>query len=338
MTAPIEGGMTGEHGDTQVVDDPLKPLELTGSLTLSRNTLKKVADWWMETMSTRMTSYEHSARVIIMQRLHVGDLAGIAKESGEYEVLSLPMRFEEERRCITGIGFVDPRREEGELLYPERVPESAVITLEADLGPRGAQAQLQQNPVATEGNVFKAKGIVQYKKAPRVYPMIQSWDCAFKSTDTSSYVVGQVWGVYEDNFVLIDQIRKRMSFSETQEAIRKLSIKWPKTITKLIEDKANGPAIRDTLMKEIQGIVPINPEGGKEARANAIEALWDEGKIWIPHESIAPWITEYLREMLGFPSMPYDDQVDATTQAVVYLYSKKIGKLKRAMDALSGRV
>jgi phage terminase large subunit-like protein len=61
-----------------------------------------------------------------------------------------------------------------------------------------------------------------------------------------------------------------MSFTATVTAIRSLSAKWPKAHLKLVEDKANGTAVIDTPKHEISGIVPVQPEGGKEARAHAV--------------------------------------------------------------------
>ena len=116
-----------------------------------------VSEWWRSTMATRSTDISKTARVIIMQRLAGDDLAGEMIDSGEYEHLMLPMRFESKRKCFTCIGFEDPRREEGELLDSKRFPEKPLKILEKELGPRATQAQLQQNPTPAEGTIFKNK-------------------------------------------------------------------------------------------------------------------------------------------------------------------------------------
>jgi predicted phage terminase large subunit-like protein len=33
----------------------------------------------------------------------------------------------------------------------------------------------------------------------------------------------------------------------------------------------------------------------------------------------APWLDEYILELIGFPGTKHDDQVDSTTQALDYL-------------------
>jgi predicted phage terminase large subunit-like protein len=101
--------------------------------------------------------------------------------------------------------------------------------------------------------------------------LLQSWDMAFKDLSTSDYVVGQVWaqGKGADRF-LLDQVRERLDFPATLNAVRKLTLKWPQATTKLVEDKANGTAVIATLKHDIFGLIQVNPEGGKEARAAAV--------------------------------------------------------------------
>jgi len=87
----VGGPVTGEHADIQVVDDPIKPLEVTGSAAVARHTLETCATWWNETMSTRVADPATGARVIVMQRLHANDLAGQMLRTGDYDHLCLPM-------------------------------------------------------------------------------------------------------------------------------------------------------------------------------------------------------------------------------------------------------
>lgn len=334
LITSIKGGITGEHAHIQVVDDPIKPLEVTGSLAVSKTALERVLTWWEDTMSTRMVSIKGSARVIIMQRLHMGDLAGEMLRAGGYEHLCLPMEFEPARKCVTSIGFEDPRKEEGELLDPERFPREDVERLKADLGARGAAAQLQQNPTPAKGNLFQRDAFKFYSKRPNCEQYVQSWDCAFKDLETSSYVVGQVWGVFDGNYYLLAQKRERMSLSATCRAIIDLTRRYPKAVAKLIEDKANGPAVVDVLRKKVSGLKLITPMGGKEARANAVEPLFEAGNVYLPQPTLSPWIKEYIEEMVAFPAALNDDQVDATTQALTYLYKKNLNRLRNAMSAV----
>jgi predicted phage terminase large subunit-like protein len=333
MATTVGGVVTGEHAHIQVVDDPIKPLDVTGTMAVTAKTLETAVTWWDETMATRLLP--GAARIIIMQRLHQGDLAGHVLQAGGYEHLMLPMEFEPKRKCFTSIGFEDPRKEADDLLFPERFPREDVEQTKRELGARGAAAQLQQDPNPATGTTFRRDQIQFYKELPaRLTTQIQSWDCAFKDTSSSDFVVGQVWGSRDQDYFLLTQKRDRLSFSETCKAILNMSADHPKTYKKLIEDKANGPAVIDALKKKLSGIVPVNPQGGKEARANAVEDLFEGGNVWLPHPSIAPWIDEFIEELIAFPAAVHDDQVDAMTQALTYLRKKSILRLREAMKRI----
>jgi predicted phage terminase large subunit-like protein len=150
-----------------------------------------------------------------------------------------------------------------------------------------------------------------------VEEQIQSWDCAFKDLETSDYVVGQAWGRIGSMYLLGDQIRARMDCPSTVKAVRELAERFPGTIAKLIEDKANGSAVIQMLSNEIPGILPVNPSGGKIARAAAVSPLIEAGNIYLPHPAYAPWVNDFIEECAAFPNGAHDDQVDAMTQALL---------------------
>ena len=145
----------------------------------------------------------------------------------------------------------------------------------------------------------------------------QSWDYSFKDMQTSDYVAGQVWGRVGGYFLLLDQKRGRMDCPATVRAVRELSANWPSAIAKLIEDKANGSAVIQMLSRELPGILPVNPEGGKVARAAAVSPLIEAGNIYLPHPQFKPWVNDFLEECAAFPNGAHDDQVDAMTQVLL---------------------
>jgi phage terminase large subunit-like protein len=65
---------------------------------------------------------------------------------------------------------------------------------------------------------------------------------------------------------LLEQIRDRLDFPGTLLAVRRLSGLCPNALRKLVEDKANGPAVIQSLRHEIGGLVEVNPQGGTLAR------------------------------------------------------------------------
>jgi predicted phage terminase large subunit-like protein len=133
--------------------------------------------------------------------------------------------------------------------------------------------------------------------------------------------------MYGAQYYLLDQVRDRMSFSRTLRAIEAMAIKWPLALTKLVEAKANGPAVADMLKDRVSHVQLIEPLGGKEARANAIEPLWEAGSIFIPehNEEAAPWVNSFIEELVNFGASIHDDQVDAMSQALLYLSGRSKG-------------
>jgi len=330
----VGGSVVGFHGSIQVTDDPLKPLEMAGSAQVAGTALNKASEWWNTTMTTRAVDFNRLVRIIIMQRLHHADLAGEMIKTGDYEHLMLPMEYEHERKCMIEVtGFEDPRVEESTLLCPERFDAEAVTKLKRELGVRGAQAQLQQNPTPLEGATFRADQVVYYTEVPRgPKRMIQSWDCTFAKTEDGSFVAGHIWAKIGPDYYLIDRVKERMDFTATCNSIIAMSRKWPKTITKVIEKKANGDAIHSHLHKKLPGITLVTPMGGKESRANAIAPLWEAGNIKLPSPTIAPWVHDFVEEVCSFPSYPTDDDVDAMSQGIVFLHKRSIARLKAAMS------
>ena len=86
---------------------------------------------------------------------------------------------------------------------------------------------------------------------------------------------------------------------------------------KIIEDKANGPAVISALSSEITGIIPYNPRGSKLSRVNAISPQIESGNVYLPLSSTYPWVDDYIYEWSVFPNGKHDDMVDATSQALI---------------------
>lgn len=137
---------------------------------------------------------------------------------------------------------------------------------------------------------------------------------AFKGTENADYMVGQVHAAHRADRYLLDQVRDRMDLPATLLAVRRLSAHWPNANLKLVEDKANGPAVVQSLRHEIAGFVEVNPEGGKISRAAAASPQLESGNWYLPHPMLAPWVEQLIGECAAFPAGSHDDQVDAWSQ------------------------
>jgi predicted phage terminase large subunit-like protein len=272
-----------------------------------------------------------------MQRLHDADLCGVELDRGGYCHLMIPLEYERKRAYSTGIGrfSTDPRTEDGEVMWKDRHTLAFVEKLKHDVAPFES-SQLQQDPVPNAGGIFQRDWFKQFwatpewlDKLPNAVPLppvrelyvLQSWDCTFKGTDGSDFVVGQVWGSKRAQCYLLDEDRARRSYVETKEAIVRMSRAYPRAIRKLVEDKANGTAVIDDLKKDLVGLEPVEPEGGKEVRAHAVSPMFKAGNVILPHPDMPgfEWVRAYIEELCRFPKAPNDDRVDATSQALAHL-------------------
>jgi phage terminase large subunit-like protein len=64
-------------------------------------------------------------------------------------------------------------------------------------------------------------------------------------------------------------------------------------------------------------VIAIQVDKDKISRAYAITPTCEAGRVFLPER--APWIEEFLDELMMFPAGPHDDQVDSFTQALEYL-------------------
>ena len=305
---------TGFGGDIRIVDDPVSAKKADSLLEIAKST-----EWWKGTMATRANDPRTGAAVIVHQRLNANDLTGylLTEEKAEgWEHLILPMRFDPELRKTTSIGFRDPRSTPGELLHPARLPEETVKSLERSVGVYHTNAQIQQNPAPRSGIIFKRADWQYWKALPELEEIVISVDCTFKDMESSDFVAIQAWGRKGANHYLLRRLKERLSFSATVDAIRTFTALFPDNIAVLVEDKANGSSVIDTLRTEIGGIIAVNPEGGKVARAYAMQPEHEAGNVFIPDPSVDPDIEIFLAESSAFPGAPNDDEVDAMTQYV----------------------
>ena len=309
--------ITGDRADCLFWDDPHDAQEVH-----SDPIRQGVIDRWDTAIGNRVNDLRSSNRIGIMQRLVTNDLSGHVLSQGKWEHLCISQEFEEVR-SPTVLGWIDPRATLGELMFPARFPKEVLEEEKKRLGSYGYAGQHQQRPAPMEGGLFNRSWWKYYVVAPSDFDMIiQSWDCAFKETKTSDYVVGQVWGKRGGQFYLLDQVRDRTDINGTLQAIRMLSAKWPNASAKLVEDKANGSAVIDLLKREIPGLIPIEPEGGKLVRAIAIAPYVEAGNVFLPDPAIASWIGDYVQEFSTFPNGSNDDMVDSTSQSLNWLSSK----------------
>lgn len=333
-----------------VFDDPMnvKKAPTAESLTAT-------IDWWEQRMSTRENNPGQDSFIGIMQRMHEIDLVGfllekdrlqteIDPEHESYTLVKIPAY--KNLKDSSALAYPeDPRTEEGENFFPERFPEKALKAVKTSLGPTGFEAQFQQNPAPASGGIFECANlklwvphnanlseyprlrvetrngeglmldVVQLPHPDELSQWIQSWDCAFKDEKDSDYVCGQTWAYHAPNFYMMGMDMRRMNVTETMNAIIAMNNKYPQAYPIYIEDKANGSAVISMLKGHIPGIEPVNPEGGKIARANAVAPFVRTGNVVLPHPTLCRETLDLIAQLRMFPK-GHDDAVDAMSQGL----------------------
>ncbi len=282
LSVGIGAGVTGRPADMMIIDDPLKDRKEADSALIRDN----VWDWWTDAASARLAP--GAPVILILTRWHQDDLAGRLVErdvDAGWEVINIPAqadhRPEDGEQDILG-------REPGEFMVSARGRTTKQWERrKSTAGSRTWSSLYQGRPSPQEGGVFpKEADWARYDQplwqtngdGSRYVPgigrddheLVQSWDLAFKDKDSSDYVVGQVWLRVGPTAYLLDQIRERLNFTATCTAIETMSARWPQAVAKYVEDKANGPAVMNALGRTMVGLIPIEPDGSKYARASAI--------------------------------------------------------------------
>lgn len=319
----VNGSLTSRPVDVLIIDDPYKNGEQADSAAWTET----VRDFWTEVAIPRLGP---GAMVIIVQtRWRDDDLSGWLQQQddgGRWRVINIPAQADHDPVK----GEADPLgREPGEYLVSARgrtVEEWEQRKVE--VGSRVWNALFQGRPAPAEGNIFQRDWWQLYEQPQWVErddgsrialsfeEVLTSWDMTFKDTDGTDYVVGQVWGRRGAQAFLLDQVHRRMTFVETCQAVRALAARWPQSAAKLVEDKANGSAVINFLSRTVPGLIPVEPDGSKVARAAAVSPFVEARNVFLPAPEIAPWVGDLIEEAAGFPNAAHDDRVDALSQAL----------------------
>ena len=305
-TTGIGGSLTGTPVDIAIIDDPIKDAEQAYSKVYR----DKIWEWYCSVLKTRL--HNGSQTLLTMTRWHEDDLAGrilASKEVGDWEVLCLRGLREEEENPN------DPRQV-GEALWEKQ--HSAKRLQEAkDRNPAIFAALYQQRPAPPDGSIILPRWFGRFDAEPSGGQRLLSIDATFKGEGKADldFVAVQAWVKSGTNLYLLEALKERAGFTRTLEIIRAMARKH-RAGAVLVEDKANGSAVVDVLKRELQGVIAVNPQGGKTARAFAAQPVIEAGQVLLP--SVAPWVADFLQECREFPAGAHDDQIDSMTQAIIY--------------------
>jgi predicted phage terminase large subunit-like protein len=324
LATSVGGTLTGRGGNFIILDDPLKPQDAYSQL--ARDNL---AQWYSNTLLSRLDNKVEDAIVVVMQRLHVDDFVAHLLDQGGWTHLNLPAVAETEERIALG-----PRRfhvrEPGDILHPERESQDVLDDLKRQMGSMDFNAQYQQSPVPEGGNLIKWKWFSFYDGTPRreiTDKIILSWDTAISARELSSYSVCVILQVRGETVFVLDVFRDRLEYPELKRKVIELHRLWRNVTNNyalLIENKGSGMPLIQNLEREHIHAIAVEPKDDKLIRMNAQTARLEAGSVSLPRR--APWLEDFRQELLAFPASRHTDQIDAFSQALDHAFNRTGGE------------
>jgi len=318
LSTSIEGTLTGRGGDFIIIDDPIKP-----DSTMSEAERVRVNEWYRRTLYSRLDSKRDGRIVIVMQRLHEDDLVGslLEVEAERWNVLRIPAIATEPMTYRTGDDPDDVyHRAIDEVIDPRREDAAELDHIRHSLGTINFTAQYQQEPQPFEGNMVKREWFRSYEDAPdrdQLDGIVQCWDTANAAGELNDYSVCTTWAVQGEAYYLLDVFREKLDFP----ALRLKAIEMVhrhRADVVVVELAGSGQSLLPELRKSVDAFsLGITPRGDKEMRLAAQSALIEQGRVHLP--ATAPWLDEFVKEVLAFPGGRHDDQVDSMELFLKYM-------------------
>ena len=330
LAAGRGSAMTGFRSDMTIIDDPIKDMVEAQSDTLREQTV----EWFSSVVLTRMASL--SQIVVIATRWHKDDLIAHVIKNLDAEFINIPAQATHGPDPDENGDYDILGRQVGEWLTSiQNRTEKSWLLIKRAVGTYVWEALYQGSPKVTGGSYINVDKIDVLPWEGVVYAdertgsmmtleralIIQSWDLTFGQIDSAGkkkatsgdYVAGHVYAVIGTKWILVDRVHERYTFTETVNAVLRMSARWPQTSRIYVEKKANGAALLNTLRKRASLIKPVEPQGSKEVRALAVQPTVDEGNVAILDTVLDQ---KMLQEFRDFPFGKHDDDVDAFTQAI----------------------
>ncbi len=354
----VGGVLTGRGADFIIIDDPLQPdkalsdarrnatndwydntlisrlnHKLTGCIVIVMQRLHE------DDLVGHVLAIEERMGLDIEPKWNVISFPAIAEQDEHYQLMRLGKPIAYDRRT-------------GEVLHPEREPREILDQLRETQGEYHFAGQYQQSPAPLGGGIVKANWFRYYSERPEHFDFIfQSWDTANKASELNDYSVCTTWGVVSSPrpsggtggsnagsvgtergndrvrytrpnrcLYLLDCLRRRMEYPELKRTVLAHAAEWtPRNI--LIEDRASGTQLIQELRQEgLSTLTRCDSKEEKIVRMSTASNMIENGQVYLPEK--APWLSQYIHEMVTFPNGKHYDQVDSTSQALRWFKSR----------------
>lgn len=357
-------GITGYRGDRVIVDDPHSVDDANSDA--KRET---VTTLFKEAVTSRLNNPDQSAIVVVMQRLHEGDVSGVILDNNMgYDHIMLPMRYDPHRACVTSLGYEDPREDDGELLFIDRFPEHVVDRDEAAMGPYATAGQYAQSPEPRGGGIVKDSWWKLWDKPeyPGIEYIVASLDTAYTTKSENDPSALTIWGVFsasgdQASTRMVDRYGRTIESASAVQSealgatakvmmmyawqdkleIGALVVKVEEICTRmkvdllLIENKAAGHSVAQEIRRVFNSagfaVQMYDPKTlDKVARLYSIQHIFSEGMVYAPNKD---WAEMVIRQTSSFPRGAHDDLVDTVSMGLKHL--RDVGMLTRAPERMA---
>lgn len=300
------------------IDDPLKPQDARSDPkreAVNRN--------WDEVIKSRRNNSRTTPVIVTMQRIHELDFCAMLLKDTEFHW----------HRVIMPALLYENTPQEKPLCEAKHTHEQLIASRKKNAWQFAGQ--MQQDPTPEGGGIIKAEWWPYYTDLDDIYRrcnfFFMTADTAYTKNQANDPSVIHFWGCEgAKRMYSLDQIRGWWEFPDLLLNAEKF---WKKHNSRkdgkkprflYVEAKASGKSLAQTLRTNgIKGAIDWNPKDwnfpeDKVGRVN--ETTWPimNGDIWLPDESIAPWVTGFVTEHTKFTTddtHANDDQVDNTTMA-----------------------
>ena len=346
----------GKGGMIRIIDDPHKTAEVE-SLAVIEGQIRAYNEVWR----TRANDPNDGAEVIIMQRQGEGDLSGFLLENEGEDIvhLCLPATLESDRRCVTVIGFEDPRDEDGEPLWPERFGVDWCAQQESRVGAFAWAGQYQQRPAPRGGGIIRRElwqlwppadepqwtQIVRGEDSEALAVMrFPSWefsmaylDTAFTEKEENAYCAFVRFGVFADSagrpkVMLAAAWRDRPTLRQLAHAVLD-SCRRGKVDVLVVENRAGAEWVKQELQRLMDvgefSIVLDEPRGDKVARLHSVSPLFEDRMVFAPDRK---WAEMVIDEVSQFPKGRWKDLTDCCSGGLGYLRRSGLIRLAQEYD------
>lgn len=325
LSTSVGGSLTGRGADLIVIDDPIKAGD-----ALSQTVMASAKDWYSNTVSSRLNNQKTGRIVVVAQRLQPEDLPGHLAALGGWTQLVLPMIAWENQdiELFEGEWITRPA---GHLLHEDRFGEEEIRRLRSEMTEQDFEAQYNQRPLPPGGALFKLQWLKRYETRPpehEIQGIFQSWDTAYEVAEGNDYSVCSTWALCGKRYFLLDIFRERLQFPDLERAVYQQREKWNADLV-IVEKAGAGISLFQNIRIRSHAlwITNIKPSGSKQDRASQQSPKFERGEVYVPKE--AAWLKIFEEELVHFPHVKHDDQVDSVVQ---FLQSVDSGRLLHLAD------